>query len=80
MEFSTIKGFKDILPEEAGSWQGLESRARGLFRAFGFLEIKTPLLEWTELFSRGIGRDTDIVSKEMYSLSDSKGRGMTLRP
>ncbi len=80
MEFTTIKGFKDILPREVGNWQLLESTARRLFESFGYHEIKTPLLERTELFSRGIGMDTDIVSKEMYSLKDSKGRGMTLRP
>jgi histidyl-tRNA synthetase len=80
LEFSTIKGFKDILPQEVGNWQLLESTARSIFEAFGYHEIKTPLLERTELFSRGIGLDTDIVSKEMYTLEDSKGRGMTLRP
>ncbi|MCD6297500.1 MAG: histidine--tRNA ligase [Deltaproteobacteria bacterium] len=80
MEFSTIKGFKDILPHEVGNWQLLESTARNIFESFGYHEIKTPLLERTELFSRGIGLDTDIVSKEMYTLEDSKGRGMTLRP
>ncbi|MCJ7595273.1 MAG: histidine--tRNA ligase [Desulfobacterales bacterium] len=80
LEFTTIKGFKDILPEEAGTWQRLESEARRIFRSFGFQEIKPPLLEMTELFSRSIGEETDIVSKEMYSLSDSKGRSMTLRP
>ena len=80
MEFQTIKGFKDILPEETGNWQRLESAARKLFESFGYQEIKTPLLERTELFSRSIGQDTDIVSKEMYSLKDSKGQGMTIRP
>ncbi|MDY6972110.1 MAG: histidine--tRNA ligase [Thermodesulfobacteriota bacterium] len=80
MEFAAIKGFKDILPGDVGHWQRLEAAARRLFEAFGFQEIKTPLLERTELFSRGIGRDTDIVSKEMYSFPDSKGRGLTLRP
>ena len=80
LEFTTIKGFKDILPEEVGTWQRLESEARKVFGSFGFMEIKTPLLESTELFSRSIGQDTDIVSKEMYSLTDSKGRGLTLRP
>ena len=80
MEFTAIKGFRDILPEEVGNWQRLESTARGLLGAFGFQEIKLPLLERTELFSRGIGQETDIVSKEMYTLEDSKGRGMTLRP
>ncbi len=80
MEFSAIKGFKDILPEEIGYWHLLEAEARRLLRLFGFSEIRTPLLEKTELFSRGIGQDTDIVSKEMYSLKDSKGRSLTLRP
>jgi histidyl-tRNA synthetase len=80
LEFTAIKGFKDILPLEVDRWQRLESTARRLFEAFGFFEIRTPLLERTELFSRGIGRETDIVSKEMYTLKDSKGRGMTLRP
>ena len=80
MEFTSIKGFRDILPDETGSWQLLERTARRLFESFGYMEIKTPLLERTELFARSIGVDTDIVSKEMYSFSDSKGRGMTLRP
>ena len=80
MEFSTIKGFKDILPQEVGNWHYLETVARNLFKLFGFKEIRPPLLERTELFSRSIGQDTDIVSKEMYTITDSKGRGMTLRP
>ena len=80
MEFTSIKGFKDILPEETGTWQRLESEARKVFRSFGFQEIRPPLLEMTELFSRSIGEETDIVSKEMYSLTDSKGKGLTLRP
>ena len=80
MEFTTIKGFNDILPEKVNYWQMLESTARKLFECFGFFEIRTPLLEKTELFSRGIGQETDIVSKEMYSFKDTKGRGLTLRP
>jgi histidyl-tRNA synthetase len=80
LEFTTIKGFRDILPEEIKPWQDLESAARSIFENFGFREIRTPILERTELFSRGIGQDTDIVSKEMYTLMDSKGRGMTMRP
>ena len=80
MSISTIKGFKDILPEETALWQWIEKSARDVFRAFGYREIRTPLLEWTELFSRGIGQETDIVSKEMYTLSDSRGRNQTLRP
>jgi histidyl-tRNA synthetase len=80
LEISTIKGFKDILPHETALWQWVEAEARGVFNAFGFKEIRTPLLEKTELFSRSIGQDTDIVSKEMYTLTDSKGVGLTMRP
>jgi len=80
LEFNTIKGFKDILPAEVGLWQKVEAKAREVFSAYGFREIRPPHLEWTEVFSRSIGQDTDIVSKEMYSFSDSKGRSMSLRP
>jgi histidyl-tRNA synthetase len=80
LEFTTLKGFKDILPAESARWQEIEAKARGLFSAFGYREIKTPVLEKTELFTRGIGQETDIVSKEMYSFEDVKGRGLTMRP
>ncbi len=80
MEFTTLKGFKDILPEEVGTWQRLESKARSVLQTFGFHEIKTPIMERTELFSRSIGLDTDIVSKEMYSIVDAKGKSISLRP
>lgn len=80
MRFKAIKGFRDILPEEVGRWQMLEAVSRKLLGSFGFHEIKLPLMERTELFSRSIGQETDIVSKEMYTLHDSKGQGMTLRP
>lgn len=80
LSISTIKGFKDILPDETPLWQWIEKNARDVFRVFGYREIRTPLLEWTELFSRGIGQETDIVSKEMYTLTDSRGRNQTLRP
>jgi len=80
LEFTTIKGFNDILPEKVNYWQKVESTARRLFECFGFFEIRTPILEKTEIFSRGIGQETDIVSKEMYSFKDVKGRSLTLRP
>jgi len=80
LEFTTLKGFKDILPEESARWQEIETKARALFATFGYREIKTPVLEKTALFSRGIGQETDIVSKEMYSFEDIKGRGLTMRP
>lgn len=80
MAFTTIRGFKDILPDETAAWRIIESEARSLFHVFGFKEIRTPLLEKTELFSRSIGFETDIVSKEMYSLPDSRGASLSLRP
>ena len=80
MEFTAIKGFKDVLPEEIGLWQHVEGCARGLLDSYGFQEIRTPLIEKNEVFSRGIGQDTDIVSKEMYCITDSKGGVITLRP
>ena len=80
MEISAIKGFRDILPEETGLWQWVESKAREIFHLHGFREIRTPILEYTELFRRSIGKETDIVSKEMYSFQDSKGRSISLRP
>jgi len=80
LEFTTLKGFRDILPEESARWQHIETKARALFSAFGYQEIKIPVLEKTELFSRGIGQETDIVSKEMYSFEDIKGRKLTMRP
>ena len=58
----------------------LESRARDVFQRFGYVEIRPPAMEWTELFARGIGEATDIVEKEMYSFSDSRGRSVSLRP
>ena len=80
MEFKTIKGFRDILPDETATWQHLDREARRLLAAFGFREVKPPLLERTDLFSRSIGEETDIVAKEMYSFPDRKGRMLTLRP
>jgi len=80
LEFASIKGFKDILPSEALTWQKLQKEARVILRSFGFQEIMPPLLEVTELFSRSIGEETDIVSKEMYTFTDSKGKSMSLRP
>lgn len=75
-----IRGFKDILPEETGLWQKIERTAASLFEGFGFCEIRLPILEHTELFSRSIGKDTDIVEKEMYTFADIKGDFVTMRP
>jgi histidyl-tRNA synthetase len=70
----------DILPDEVWQWQHLEATARELFRTHGYSEIRTPILEETQLFARGIGESTDIVTKEMYTFDDRKGRSFTLRP
>ena len=76
----TIRGFRDILPEQIRIWQKIETEATGLFKAFGFEEIRIPVIEKTELFARSIGETTDIVEKEMYTFADRKGDKLTLRP
>ena len=75
-----IRGFSDILPQNSTQWRLLEDRARGVLENFGFSEIRVPLLERTELFSRTIGEETDIVEKEMYTFRDRSGDLITLRP
>jgi len=80
MEIKAIRGFNDILPDEIGKWQFVERIAREVFEGFGFSEIRIPILERTELFSRGIGEATDIVEKEMYTFTDRSGNSLTLRP
>jgi histidyl-tRNA synthetase len=80
MEIKAIRGFNDILPSEIGKWQFVEKTAREVFEGFGFSEIRIPVLEKTELFSRGIGEATDIVEKEMYTFTDRGGSSLTLRP
>jgi histidyl-tRNA synthetase len=80
MEIKAIRGFNDILPDEIGKWQFVEKIAREVFEGFGFSEIRIPILERTELFSRGIGEATDIVEKEMYTFTDRSGNSLTLRP
>ncbi len=75
-----VRGFKDILPGESEKWVYLEDLARRLFQAYGFREIRTPILEKTELFARSIGQGTDIVEKEMYTFLDRQKESLTLRP
>ncbi len=74
------KGTKDMLPEEAYRWQYLERVAEETAAAFAFKEIRTPVFEYTELFSRGVGVTSDIVGKEMYTFLDKGNRSVTLRP
>jgi histidyl-tRNA synthetase len=75
-----VKGTRDILPDEMGAWHRIEAAARDLFPRYGYREIRTPTFEETELFARGIGTETDIVSKEMYTFEDRDGSSLTLRP
>jgi histidyl-tRNA synthetase len=75
-----VRGMNDILPEETLLWQQAESRIRRTMRSFGYNEIRTPILERTELFKRSIGEVTDIVEKEMYTFEDRNEECMTMRP
>ncbi len=80
MKYRSIKGVQDLLPPETFLWQSVEQTAREVFSLYGFKEIRTPILEFTELFVRSIGDTTDIVEKEMYTFQDRAGRSLTMRP
>ena len=80
MKIQSIRGVKDILPDEIWKWQYIESVAHNIFPRYGFKEIRLPIFEDTRLFSRSIGETTDIVEKEMYTFSDRSGDSITLRP
>lgn len=80
MELKAPRGTYDILPTEAQKWQYIEQIMRQTAASFGFQEIRTPIFEHTELFQRGVGETTDIVTKEMYSFHDKSRRSLTLRP
>jgi histidyl-tRNA synthetase len=81
-----VRGTRDLLPPETALWNFVEAAVRDVFRAYNFHEIRTPIFEATELFARGVGEETDIVSKEMYTWEDrgraqsEKGQLLTLRP
>src|ERR1700694_809926 len=75
-----VKGTRDILPPSSKIWNDVEAITRELFRTFNYQEIRTPILEETALFARGVGQETDIVSKEMYTFEDRDGSSLTLRP
>ena len=80
MTIKSVRGMNDILQDEARRWARAEMKAREILAAHGYEEIRTPVAERTELFSRGIGETTDIVSKEMYTFEDRRGQSLTLRP
>lgn len=75
-----LRGTQDILPEDAYKWNYMEKAIRDLCGRYGYGEIRTPMFEATELFQRGIGDTTDVVTKEMYTFTDRGGRSITLRP
>ncbi len=80
MSYSVPKGTKDLLPEDTYKWQFVEEVIRNICRKYGFNEIRTPIFEHTEVFVRGVGDTTDVVSKEMYTFEDKGKRSITLRP
>src|SRR5919198_4272367 len=81
-----VRGTRDLLPPDTALWNFVEAAARDVFRAYNFLEIRTPIFEETQLFARSVGEETDIVSKEMFTWQDrgraqgDKGQSLTLRP
>ncbi len=77
---ASVKGMRDILPPSSVVWVQVEAAARRIFARFNYHEIRTPILEETALFARGVGEETDIVSKEMYTFEDRDGTSLTLRP
>ncbi len=79
-KITRIKGFADLFPPQSDGFTRLERTAAGVFRRYGYQELRTPILEKTELFKRSIGEDTDVVSKEMYTFEDRKNRSLTMRP
>ncbi len=76
----SIRGMHDILPDQTPLWQWLESQVRSIFSAYDFREIRVPMLEKTDLFTRAIGQSTDVVEKEMYAFTDRNGDSLSLRP
>jgi histidyl-tRNA synthetase len=75
-----VKGTRDLLPPATAVWNRVEDVSRAVFRAYNYHEIRTPVLEETQLFARGVGEETDIVTKEMYTFEDRDGSSLTLRP
>ena len=79
-QIQAIRGMNDCLPEQSGLWQWVENTIRQVVANYGYQEIRTPIVESTDLFKRSIGEVTDIVEKEMYTFDDRNGDSLTLRP
>ncbi len=80
MDYKSVRGMEDLLPQDAWIWHDLEAKARRELESSGYSEIRTPILEDTSVFVRGIGETTDIVTKEMFTFLDRKERSLTMRP
>lgn len=80
MKFKSIKGTRDILPDESYLWSAVEEKIREVMSVYNYKEIRTPIFENTNLFARSIGEFTDIVGKEMYTFTDRGGESLTLKP
>jgi len=80
MKVARVKGTRDLLPPETQRWIHVEETARRIFSSYGYDEVRTPILESTDLFVRSVGESTDIVHKEMYTFQDRGERSLTLRP
>jgi histidyl-tRNA synthetase len=80
MTFTIPRGTQDILPEDIEKWHLIEETARNLFRVYNFKEIRTPIFENTDVFARGVGEESDLFNKEMYTFKDKGDRSLTLRP
>ncbi|MDH3977602.1 MAG: histidine--tRNA ligase [Gammaproteobacteria bacterium] len=79
-QIQAIRGMSDLLPDDSGVWQNIESVLRALLNDYGYSEIRVPIVERTELFKRSIGEVTDVVEKEMYTFEDRNAESLTLRP
>ncbi|MDP6456834.1 MAG: histidine--tRNA ligase [Candidatus Marinimicrobia bacterium] len=79
-QFKSIKGTKDLLPEEAARMRSAGATIHNVMNCWGYGEIRTPVFEQTELFARSVGEESDIVSKQMYTFSDQSGTSLTLKP
>ncbi|MDO8281077.1 MAG: histidine--tRNA ligase [Thermodesulfovibrionia bacterium] len=80
MKFKSLKGILDVCPPDIFIWHKIEDISRGIFKNHGFSEIRLPIIESTDIFTRSIGETSDIVEKEMYTFTDKGGRSVTLRP
>ncbi len=80
MSFELVRGMNDILPEDVGWWRLIERAIRDVARRYNYREIRFPIVEHTDLFTRGIGEGTEVVTKQMFTFPDQKGRSLTLRP